>query len=151
MRQFSVVVALVCSASGLAAEATRTVPLPRLKLDPVTRAAVAEQAAKVAEVEIAAAKAASVAKGGNGATGEGEESPILLGKYVVRERGKGAKEAPKQETFEGRFTPLKGGRILGRKRYDFGFWPSLEFTKVAGTAMREGGPRLNVDLLRVRW
>lgn len=147
MKQFFVVPVLVCAASGFAAEATRTVPLPRLKLDPVTRAAVAEQAAKVAE----AAKETNGAKVAREAVEEGDASPILMGKYVVREHGTGAREAPKQEIFEGRFSPIKGGRILGGKRYELGFWPSLEFTKVAGTAMREGGPRLNVDLLRVKW
>lgn len=142
MKIWSVMVGIWFSANLVLAEVARITPQPRLKLDPVTRAAVAEQAAKVADAAALAAKGATVA---------GDASPILLGKYVVREHGTGAREAPKQETFEGRFSPLKGGRILRGKRYDLGFWPSLEFTKVAGTAMREGGPRLNVDLLRVKW
>ena len=128
------------------AEERAGVPQPRLKLDPLTRTAVSEQAAKVAETTALAAKAASEV---------GDSSPILLGKYIVRERGTGAKEAPKHETFEGRFTPWKGGRLwagkLGGTNAEVGFWPYLEFTKPASTAMREGGPRLNVDFLRVKW
>lgn len=145
MKIISVLAGVVWSASVVSADEARIVPQPRLKLDPVTRAAVTEQSAKVAE----AARAAT------GATEGGDASPILLGKYVVREHGKGAREAPKQETFEGRFTPWKGGRLwagkLGGTNAEVGFWPYLEFTKVAGTAMREGGPRLNVDFLRVKW
>ena len=145
MKIWPVVVGISFSANLVVAEVAHSTPQPRLKLDPVTRAAVAEDAAKAVDA------AAQKARAGNAAREPGDASPILLGKYVVRERGTGAREAPKQEMFEGRFSPLKGGRILGGKRYDLGFWPALEFTKVAGTAMREGGPRLNVDLLRVKW
>ena len=139
------------SGDGSAGEAAGG-PRPRPRLDPVTRTAVAEQAAKVAE---GAAQARNAASGANGATEAGDASPILMGTYVVKDRATGWFEAPKQETFEGRFTPWKGGKLkegkLGGARYEVGFWPSLEFTKVASTAMREGGPRLNVDLLRVKW
>jgi hypothetical protein len=75
-----------------------------------------------------------------------------MGTYVVKERATGWFEAPKQEMLEGRFTPWTGGRLwagkLGGTNAEVGFWPSLEFTKVASTAMREGGPRLNMDFLR---
>lgn len=132
-----------------AAEETRATPQPRMRLDPVTRAAVTEQAAKVA----AAAVAANVAQAETADTADA--SPILMNKFVVKERGTGPLEAPKQETFEGRFTPWKGGRLkegkLGGANYEVGFWPSLEFTKLASNAMREGGPRLRVDLLRMKW
>lgn len=132
---------------GLAtAEDTRATPQPRVRLDPLTRTAVTEQAAKVAA---AAAQTAQMA------TETEDASPILMRKFVVKERGTGWLEAPKQETFEGRFTPWKGGRLkagkLGGASYEVGFWPSLEFTKLASNAMREGGPRLNVDLLRLKW
>lgn len=133
-------------AVSVSAEEGRTAPQPRLRLDPVTRAAVAEQAVKVA---------AAAAQTANGATEPADSSPILMSKFVVKERGTGPLEAPKQEVFEGRFTPWKGGRLkagkLGGASYEVGFWPSLEFTKLSSNAMREGGPRLNVDLLRMKW
>lgn len=132
------------------AEETRATPQPRVRLDPVTRAAVTEQAAKVA----AAAQAAQAQVAQAGSETE-DASPILMRKFVVKERGTGPLEAPKQEVFEGRFTPWKGGRLkagkLGGANYEVGFWPSLEFTKLSSNAMREGGPRLKVDLLRMKW
>jgi hypothetical protein len=151
MRTFSALFFLVGLAGGLAAgEEGRIAPQPRMRLDPVTRAAVAEQAAKVA-----AEATARATQDENGAAEAGDASPILLGKFVVREQGTGPREAPKQETFEGRFSPLKGGRLwsgkLGGAKAEIGFWSSLEFTKVGSSVMREDGPRLRVDMLRMKW
>ena len=149
MKIISTLLLLAWLANGGLAEEVRTVPQPRVRLDPVTRAAVAAQAVKVGEAAARAAKEANPLKEA------GDASPILMGKFVVREQGTGPREAPKQETFEGRFTPWKGGRLwagkLGGTNAEVGFWPYLEFTKVASTSMREGGPRLNVDFLRVKW
>jgi hypothetical protein len=146
MKTFVILMAFAWSVGAGSAAEVSSVPRPRLRLDPATGAAVTEQAAKVAETAARAANAAAEA---------GDESPILMKKFVVREHGVVVREAPKQETFEGRFTPWKGGKLkegkLGGARYEVGFWPSLEFTKVASTAMREGGPRLKVDLLRMKW
>ncbi len=124
----------VCLGNVMPAEEGPPAPRPRPRLDPATATAVAQQAIKVAATAAQAAKTAT----------ETEESlPILMRKFVVREHGTGAREAPKPEPFEGRFTPWKGGRLksgkLGGARYEMGFWPSLEFTNLASTAMREGG------------
>lgn len=150
MKTLSTLAGLAFLVSWVSADEQRITPRPRMKLDPVTRAAVAEQARKVT-----ASPAARSATTEHAAMETGDVSPSLLEKYIVRERGTGAREAPKQETFAGRFTPWKGGRLkegkLGGARYEVGFWPSLEFTQVASTSMREGGPRLNVDLLRMKW
>ena len=95
-------------------------------------------------------------RGGGGTSCNGCDGRGRCVTDLAREiRRAGAREAPKQEMFEGRFTPWKGGRLwagkLGGTNAEVGFWPYLDFTKVASTAMREGGPRLNVDLLRVKW
>ncbi len=154
MKILSALAGITFLVSSVSADEQRITPQPRLKLDPVTRAAVAEQAGKVAHATSVAAREATATNGAPAAGDGGDTSPILLGKYIVRERGTGAREAPKQETFEGRFTPWKGGRLkegkFGGSRYEVGFWPSLEFTKVASTSMRESGPRFNVDLLRMK-
>ena len=143
MKTISILILLTWSAGVGAAEEVRTVPQPRVRLDPVTRATVA---VPVGEVPALAAKAATETE---------DSSPILMGKFVVKERATGLVEAPKQERFDGRFTPWKGGRLwlgkLGGTNAEAGFWPYLEFTKVGSSAMREGGPRLTVDLLRIKW
>eukprot|EP01035_Chromulina_nebulosa_P007582 gene7582-10236_t len=152
----TVMVSAWWAGAGWAGEAAGG-PRPRPRLDPVTRTAMTEQAVKRTDAAgVNGATTTPPASVVGGVADAGDSSPILMGKYVVKERATGFFEAPKQETFEGRFTPWKGGRLaegkLGGARYEVGFWPSLEFTKVASTAMREGGPRLKVDLLRdQRW
>ncbi|MDP3068633.1 MAG: hypothetical protein Q8N18_00005, partial [Opitutaceae bacterium] len=106
MKIISTLWLLAWLANGGLAEEVRTVPQPRVRLDPVTRAAVAAQAVKVGEAS------AQVATEANALKEAGDASPILMGEFVVREQGTGPREAPKQETFDGRFTPWKGGRCF---------------------------------------
>lgn len=132
MKTIPVVMLLVCLARGVWAEDSRPVPMPRLKLDPVSHQAVREMA-----------KVATPAPAGSATGRDGGAAMITMDQYVVREKGGGPKAAPKQEMFEGDFTWRTGGKIAGNKRYEIGFWPMVEY--------RASDTRLNVDFLHIKF
>jgi hypothetical protein len=133
---FAALVATVFAISATAQE-MRPTPLPRLKLDPVSREVVVTDAPKA---EPATATAAT---------------PVVMEKYVVRGFGGVPRQTPRQEEVTGSFSLLKGGKItdgkLGGARYEVGLWPMLEFTKAGSSSPREDGPRLRLDLFRLMW
>jgi hypothetical protein len=115
-----------------AADDARPPPKPRVRLDPVTRTA-------VTATEVEAKPQAQV---------------TVMDKVVVKGRSI-PMERPKEEPYDGRFSAQQGGRVLnggsGPVRWDFGVWPSIDLMLTDSGARPRAEPRLNVDLVRVKF
>lgn len=120
--------------SGSGAEATTNVaaPKPRVRLDPVSLAAISEPAKPEREVA--------------------DASKVFMEKYVVR----GQSVVPRRETQDpkGLFSGLAGGRFAGADagslRIELGLWTSVD---VMADDNRFKAPqyRANFDVLRIQW
>ncbi len=131
--------------SVVMAEETRVVPQPRVRLDPATKAAIPEPVRSDATV----------------AASNSSTSMLVMDKYVVRSTAIPRLGPPPQQLADGKWSPIKGGKFfdgkIGGANYEVGMWPWVElvsFSTLSHQDMgkaREGGPRLNVDLLHLNW
>src|SRR5688572_17115417 len=115
-----------------AADDARPPPKPRLRLDPVTRNAVA-----ATEVEPKPQAQVTVM-----------DKVVVTGRSIPMER-------PKEQPYDGRFSAQQGGRVLngGSKavRWELGVWPSIDLTLTDSGMRQRGEPRLNVDFIKIKF
>jgi len=113
-------------------------PLPRVRLDPVTRTAVAEPektAATPASETAPIAAAASVVR---------MDRYVVKGKYVVPV---GPMELPEPT---GPFTLQGGGRLYGGGRFEAGMWPHVNIL-AKDAKFKAPQTMVSWDLLRLNW
>jgi hypothetical protein len=107
-------------------------PKPRVRLDPVTRTAVA-----VTE-----------------AAGKLPTSVTVMEKVVVKGQSIPA-ERPKEQPYNGDFSAQQGGRVLnggnGSVRWELGVWPSIDLALTDSGFRPRPEPRLNVDFVRIKF
>lgn len=113
-----------------AADDARPTPQPRLRLDPATRTAVAEAEKKSpAGVTVM-------------------EKMVVKGTSVPMER-------PKEQPYNGEFSAQQGGRVLnggsGPARWELGVWPSIDLMFTDSGFRPRAEPRLNADLVRIKF
>jgi hypothetical protein len=122
----------VVSAYTAAADDAQPAPKPRIRLDPVTRTAVA-----AAEAEKAS-----------------QNQILVMEKIVVKERAM-PMERMKPPPYEGEFSLGQGGRIRNggndSVRWEVGVWPSIELTVTDSELRPRAEPRLRVELVKVKF
>ena len=115
-----------------AADDARPPPKPRLRLDPVTRTAVA-----ATEVEP-----------------KPQAQVTVMDKVVVKGRSI-PMERPKEQPYDGRFSAQQGGRVLNggneAVRWELGVWPSIDLMFTDSGLRPRAEPRLNVDMVRIKF
>ena len=126
-------VLFVCVAVGEETRSSSPVPQPRVRLDPVTRAAVV-----VPQNE----------------TGNASDVPIMLDRFVVKDRRELPIQRPTVEDPAGEFSPLKGGRLLRRDvggvRVEVGLWPWIELFEKE-SRFKDSRTHVKMDFLRIKW
>lgn len=123
----------ICVAVGAETRSGTPAPQPRVRLDPATRAAVV-----VPQNE----------------TGSASDVPVMLDRFVVKDRRELPIQRPTVEDPTGEFSPLKGGRLLRRDvggvRVEVGLWPWIELFE-RESRYKDSRTHVKMDFLRIKW
>ena len=133
MRAYLTLALIVFSACNVvAADDARPTPKPRVRLDPVTRTAVAATEAE----------------------GKSQTQAVVMDKVVVKGHAL-PMERPKELPYDGEFSAHQGGRVLNggsdSVRWEAGVWPSIHLMFTDSGFRPRAEPRLNVELVRIKF
>jgi hypothetical protein len=140
MKTPSAVLVLVLIASTVAGEERSvppTIPQPRLRLDPISRAAVVVPAKEAGK--------------------EPNTSVVVMDKFIVKEQGVAPKEPTDEEGPKGGFSILGGGYVamgeIGKAQWEIGVFPWLPRSDVMwrDQKFKPQKTRVDWDFLRVHW
>jgi hypothetical protein len=127
----------ICAAYAAETRSVVTQPQPRPRLDPARQTAVSTPVPEPATEE----------------TKEDSVS-MVLDRLVVKDRAVPTGRPPAVEDPVGKFTPLKGGRLLRRDfgglRIDAGLWPSIELFEDEAR-FKPTRTQITLDFLRIKW
>jgi hypothetical protein len=141
MRTSSYIIFLALFSSAAVAEEkpqTKVMPQPRVRLDPVSRAAVI----------IPKSEAKTETTGG----------AIVMDKVIVKEQGSVPNEPSHPEEYKGSLSASDGGYVLrgslDKARWEIGVWSWVPWTDVMWEDLKKfpkPKTRIDVDVVRIHW